>query len=164
MKKMKRMILKTLLLLLCAVWNVGASAQEGAQYLALNIGGEAVFISLADNPVITYSGNALHIATEAGESYDVEVEDINRGLFTTTQEIPTSLGELAADKPSLRAGMLLFDHLKAGSTVRLLTADGKVVGQTQANADGKAVFNLSQHPKGAYVVRTATQSFKIAIK
>ena len=77
MKKMKRMILKALLLLLCAVWSVGASAQEGVQYLALNIGGEAVFISLADNPVITYSGNALHIATEAGDSYDVEVEDIN---------------------------------------------------------------------------------------
>lgn len=160
--KLRSVILKALLLLPCAVWSMGASVQEAKQYLALYIGGEAVFIALADNPVITYSGDVLHIATDAGEAIDVGVEDISRGLFTTTQEIPTSLTQLVADGPQLRRGVLLLDRLKAGSTVELLTVDGKVVAHTVANADGQAVVNLSRHPKGAYLLRTATQTFKIA--
>ncbi len=160
--KIKQQLLKAMLLLTCAVWSLGTMAQDGKQYLALNINGEAVFIALADNPVITYSGDVLHITTDAGETLDVEVEDVNRGLFTTTQEIPTSLSRLVADKLSVRQGLLLLDQLKAGSSVQVLTTDGKVVYQTTANADGQAVVNLSQHPKGAYVVKTATQSFKIA--
>ena len=48
--KIKRLLLKALLLLPCAVWSMGALAQEGKQYLALNIGDETVFIALADNP------------------------------------------------------------------------------------------------------------------
>ena len=159
--KIKQLLLKTMLLLAVSAWSMGAMATDGKQYLALNINGEAVFIALADNPVITYSGDVLHISTDAGENIDVEVEDVNRGLFTTTQEIPTSLSQLLAKKASMQGGLLLLDHLKAGSAVQVLSTDGKLVFQTAANADGQAVVNLSQYPKGAYVVKTATQSFKI---
>lgn len=162
--KIKRLLLKALLLLPCAVWSMGAMAQDGKQYLALKINGEAVFIALADNPVITYSGDALHITTDEGESIDVEVEDINRGLFTTTEEIPTSLSQLIADKPTMKDGLLLLDRLKANSAVQLLTTDGKVAFQTVANAEGQAVVNLCAFPKGAYLLKTATQTFKIVNK
>ena len=158
----KKLLLKALFLLPCAVWSMGAMAQDGKQYLALKINGEAVFIALADNPVITYSGDALHISTDEGETIDVEVEDVNRGLFTTTEEIPTSLSQLIADKPTMKGGLLLLDRLKADSTVQLLTTDGKVAFQTKANADGQAAVNLSDFPKGAYLLKTATQTFKIA--
>lgn len=157
----KKLLLKALFLLPCAVWSMGAMAQDGKQYLALKINGEAVFIALADNPVITYSGDALHISTDEGETIDVEVEDVNRGLFTTTEEIPTSLSQLIADKPTMKGGLLLLDRLKADSTVQLLTTDGKVAFQTKANADGQAAVNLSDFPKGAYLLKTATQTIKL---
>ena len=51
--KIKQLLLKTMLLLAVSAWSMGAMATDGKQYLALNINGEAVFIALADNPVIT---------------------------------------------------------------------------------------------------------------
>ena len=42
----KKLLLKALFLLPCAVWSMGAMAQDGKQYLALKINGEAVFIAL----------------------------------------------------------------------------------------------------------------------
>lgn len=152
-------VILSLLLFMTGI--TGARAAGNVQYLALNIKGEMMFIALADNPVITYSGNMLHITIATEVTYDVEVADISRGLFTTTDRIPTGLNSLMTDSPVFRAGTLLFDHLKPGSTVLLLTTDGRVVEQATANADGQATVRLSEHPKGAYVVKTATQSFKI---
>ena len=162
MHKRKKLGRWLFLLIALFVWIPRAAASEGLNYFVVEQSSETLYIALASQPVITYSDDVLHIVASASESYDVEVGNISQCVFSVSgQTVPTSIAKIVSEGPAVRSGMLFFDGLQPGSVVQLLTADGQVVSQSKVTADGQAVVSLNQHPKGAYVVKTSTQTFKI---
>ena len=55
----------------------------------------------------------------------------------------------------------LFSSLEEGSTVDVLTLDGKILERVAIGADGKAEMDFTRLPNGVCIIRTGKGSFKI---
>lgn len=154
----KNSILKRLLMLLFLMSSLISVHAAEVEYLTLNVNGKPVVIVLAEHPVITYSDNTLHIQT-AEETVDVPVSQIADMAFTET-------GIKAVKNPQLQmeAGNLCFQQLPKGSKVSVFAANGTEALSAVVDGTGKTVVNTSSLPKGIYVVKSATQTFKITNK
>ena len=154
----KNSILKRLLMLLFLMSSLISVHAAEVEYLTLNVNGNPVVIVLAEHPVITYSDNTLHIQT-AEETVDVPVSQIADMAFTET-------GIKAVKNPQLQmeAGNLCFQQLPKGSKVSVFAANGTEALSAVVDDAGKTVVNTNSLPKGIYVVKSATQTFKITNK
>jgi hypothetical protein len=61
-------------------------------------------------------------------------------------------------------GAASVEGLRQGDTVTLYTADGKTLTSVEADSNGRASVSLSSLPKGIFILRTPTQSYKIINK
>ena len=64
----------------------------------------------------------------------------------------------------MEAGNLCFQQLPKGSKVSVFAANGTEALSAVVDGTGKTVVNTSSLPKGIYVVKSATQTFKITNK
>ena len=163
---MKRKILKMLIrafLLPVALLLAGTSLARAAdvQFLTLMVNGEPVIISLAEKPVITFTDNTLHIVTEATE-VDIPVADITGGTFV--EDDPSTIKDPDLVKAMMSAGRVCFSGLEPFSTVNVYNVNGQLLKKQTAGNDGTVVIDLSNQPKGCYVVRSATQTIKFTNK
>ena len=163
---MKRKILKMLIrafLLPVALLLAGTSLARAAdvQFLTLMVNGEPVIISLAEKPVITFTDNTLHIVTEATE-VDIPVADITGGTFV--EDDPSAIKDPDLVKAMMSAGRVCFSGLEPFSTVNVYNVNGQLLKKQTAGNDGTVVIDLSNQPKGCYVVRSATQTIKVTNK
>ena len=117
---------------------------------------------LGDNPKVLFEGKNLRItSTKADVTY--ALADILRFTYVNTN--PTGINELAEmDDPtevSYQDGTLVLSQLKEGAVVGVYALDGKLVQQLQAGHRGTYRLNLSMFPKGVYIVKADTITYKI---
>lgn len=146
-------------MLLWAWLGVGAQA-ENVQFLQVNLTDRSVSFALAEHPAISYSNNQLHITT-ALQAVDFNVLDIKDYCFAATE---TTIRELKLIQNQIHEGLICFSGLPASSMVELYASDGRRLFSAKASSLGLIVVDLGQFPKGVYLVRTASQSFKITNK
>ena len=114
---------------------------------------------LAEHPVITYSGNTLHIKT-ASTVVDVPVSEITDCVFQNATSIRS------VEIPGLQTlrGELQFSSLIPGSRVEVFNVEGFKLQEVVVDSEGKAKVSMDHLPKGVYVIRSASQTIKIINK
>lgn len=153
-----RFLWKCLLLCSLSVAPYVARAATG-EVLTLMVSGNPVTIFLADHPVITYTGNTLHIATEE-TTIDVPVSEISDASFQT----PVSIKPVTIPDCQTINGELRFSQLPAGSTVEVFYVNGKKLSSAVVGNEGQTTIDISRLPKGVFVVKTAMQTIKVTNK
>ena len=129
------------------------------EYLTFIVKGTPVVISLKEHPVITYSGNTLHVKTEE-KTVEIPVQDVSGSGFSET----AGINKPVVEGTELSAGKILFSQLPAGSQVTVYTVDGKAISTVTVGNDQRAVVDLQPLNGGVYVVKSATQTIKITNK
>jgi len=129
------------------------------EYLTLNVGGHPVVIVLAEHPVITYTDNMLHIQTTE-KTVDVPVSQISDMTFRET----TGIQVAAPQRMQMQEGSICFQQLPKGSQISVIAANGIEVLSTSIDDTGQVVINIGKLPKGVYIVKTISQTFKITNK
>ncbi len=147
---------RCLLLCLLAVTTCMARAVNG-EVMTINVGGSPVSIALAEHPVVTYTANTLHITT-AATSIDIPVSDISSINF---RDYTTGVKSVIIPDFQATNGELRFSKLPVGSTVEAFAVGGTKLLTTTVDHDGLATISLDRLPKGAVIVKTATQTIKI---
>ncbi len=118
--------------------------------------------ALADAPVVTYSGSDIVVSC-GGQTLTVGLE----GLMLTFGDMePTRIeaikdGVAEPDRLQFSFGEASFEGLKPGALVNVYSIDGKMQTTAKADQDGRASVSLMSLPKGVYILRTPTKSFKI---
>ena len=127
-------------------------AQVNAVVVNMTNGTKTVFL-LADEPVITYSGNNL-ILTTASKEVSVPVTSITN-VTLENLTVPTKI------ESAITADGILFRELPAGSDVRVFTVDGKSVCKLTADSSGSVALDLSRLPKGVLIIQTPGGTIKV---
>ena len=154
----KSTLRRCLLLCMLAVTTSMARAANG-EMLTLIVNGSPVAIALAEHPVITYTGNTLHIKTEA-TSIDIAVADISGCSFMD----PTGIKPVVIPDFQANNGELHFSKLPTGSTVEVFTTGGTKLLSTKVDQKGQASVGLDSLPKGVVIIKTTNQTIKITNK
>ena len=136
--------------------------KSGKTLVVLTKDGAKTEFLLGDKPKVLFEGKNLRItSTKADVTY--ALADILRFTYTNTN--PTGINELAEmDDPtevSYQDGTLVLSQLKEGAVVGVYSLDGKLVQQLRAGHRGTYRLNLSSLPKGVYIVKADTITYKI---
>lgn len=162
------MILIAAALMLLPGMSRADNATVTVQYLVVTQNdGSVTKFALADVPVVSFDGDSI-VVTAAGEvlkfdligvsGYAFSEEDVTTGINSTTVDGSD------ATKPSFKAGSAGFSGLKNGSTILVYTITGKAVTAVKADTEGNATVDLSQLPKGIYIIKTPGKSYMIVNK
>lgn len=126
-------------------------AQVNAVVVNMTDGTKTVFM-LADDPLITYSGNYLVLKTSSKEA-SVPVTSITN-VTLENRKNPTTI-------QSVRTDQMQFRQLPAGFEVRVYTVDGKSVCAQTADSDGGVALDLSRLPRGVLIIQTPSGTIKV---
>lgn len=157
--KMRRNVLVAALMLLLSATTMSVRAAN-VEYLTFIVKGTPVIIVLAEHPVITYTGNTLHVQTTEGNKIDIPVQDVSGTSFSET----AGINKPAIADMELKAGKMMFSKLPAGSKVTVYTVDGKTISTINVGNDQQAVVDTQQLGSGVYIIKSATQTIKITNK
>lgn len=156
-KKVVRLLTLMAMLLPLAAW------ADTVQCLVLTeANGTVSKFALTDAPVVTYSGSDMLVSCS-----DQELTVALEGLVWTFGEMETTrIDEVIgkqddAERPQFSFGEARFEGLQPGSMVHVYSLDGKALSTVKADGDGRVSVSLGNLPKGVYVLRTPTRSFKI---
>ena len=118
--------------------------------------------ALAEAPVVTYSGSDL-VVTCSGQTLTVGLEGLTLtfGEMETTRIETVKDGGTESDRLQFSFGEASFEGLQPGALVSVYSIDGKMQTKVKADQDGRASVSLMSLPKGVYILRTPTKSFKI---
>ena len=152
--KMRRNVLVAALMLLLSATTMSVRAAN-VEYLTFIVKGTPVIIVLAEHPVITYTGNTLHVQTTEGNKIDIPVQDVSGTSFSET----AGINKPAIADMELKAGKMMFSKLPA-----VYTVDGKTISTINVGNDQQAVVDTQQLGSGVYVIKSATQTIKITNK
>ena len=147
-------------ILCCIIALIGLLPSTATQYLVLTQqDGTVSRFALTEAPVITFSAGSL-VVTCGSQTLTTSMA----GLKTSFEEDATDIQQAQSDptaRPVFAFGQASFEGLKADAPITVYTLDGKVIGSTKADADGRASIDLTGMGRGVLIVRTPTQSFKI---
>ena len=161
MKEMKK--LKFVFMVLLVLLATSAKAQD-MQYLVLNLtDGSQTVIALADQPVITLQGEELKVTVAGEVKVQASLGDVVKYSFSET-ETPTVIQPLLSEESRLEPGHVYFANAKAGETVRVFTADGRLVSTQRISEDGTANIDLTTLAKGLLIIKSAKTSIKVMNK
>jgi len=146
------MKMKSFLLFLWMLLPQALLAHVNAVVVNMTDGTKAEFM-LADEPVVTYSGNYLVLKTATKEvsvsvTSIINLSFVDRYTPTKIESAPTADG-------------VLFRQLPAGSEIRVFTVDGKSVCTQKADSDGSVGLDLSRLPKGVLIIKTPETTIKV---
>ena len=134
---------------------------DEVQYLTIEVRGKPIIFALLEKPMITYQNNQLVITTSK-ETVEIPVGDISSIVFSGTS---TAIHNLMSEgKPQVKGGLAYFSDLKPGTLVYVFTSDGKNMAKVKADYSGTAQVNLSEFPKGIYLIKAGKQTIKIINK
>ena len=153
--------MKRLLFCIIALTALLPIRMAATQYLVLTQqDGTVSKFALTEMPVITFSEGQL-VVTCGDQTLTTSME----GLKTSFEEVSTGIQQVERDdktiRPVIAFGQASFEGLKAGDAITVYSIDGKTVGSTKADGDGRASIDLSGMGHGVLILRTPTHSFKI---
>lgn len=136
---------------------------ESVQCLVLTESNGAVSkFALTDAPVVTYSGSDMVVSC-GDQTMTVGLEGLTLtfGEMETTRIETVKDGVADADRLQFSFGEASFEGLTPGALVSVYSIDGKMQTKVKADQDGCASVSLMSLPKGVYILRTPTKSFKL---
>ena len=118
--------------------------------------------ALAEAPVVTYSGSDMVVSC-GDQTMTVGLEGLTLtfGEMETTRIETVKDGVKDADRLQFSFGEASFEGLTPGALVSVYSIDGKMLTKVKADQDGRASVSLMGLPKGVYILRTPTKTFKI---
>ena len=140
---------------------IGAWADKAENTLVVKTkNGAETAIILKDKPNVTFEGTDLKVVTEK-ETVTFALSDVLR--FTYIKKDPSGIDEKAVDPTEVgyKDGVLVISQLKQGASVDIYSLDGKLLRQLTAHRSGTYRLNLSELPKGVYLVKADNVTYKI---
>ena len=120
--------------------------------------GNETSFSLETNPIITFEGENMIVADKLS-SISFPIADIAQYHIVTASAMRET-----ATQPRFSNGQVTISDLPNGTKAYIHTMDGKVVREIQADGMGRVTFNVSELPRGIYIISVGNTRFKIANK
>ena len=121
------------------------------------------FIMAGSTPQVKFEGSSLRVMMATGSEAEFALSDIIR--FTYKKRSATGIDDLTIDdEPTtidFSAGELVISQIKAGANIGVYGLDGKCVRQVHARHAGTYRISLSALPKGVYIVKADTITYKL---
>lgn len=114
----------------------------------------------ANNLVITCKGKKLTTALTGVQDYHF----IEKKVPTSISSVPANDPKGETATPSFSFSNAEISGLQAGARVAIYNLNGTQVSSVTADAEGRVALDLSSLPKGVYILRTPTKSFKFMNK
>lgn len=138
---------------------LGAALTARGEWVVVQQDGKAAAVSHADVRRITFEGGNMVTLMTDGTQRSVPIADIDKCLFSVPTQ--TGIGQAAMPQPAVRfAGDEMTVSGAADGETAVIAADGAVVQRGRA-AGGTVTLSLAGLPKGVYVVKTPSGTFKI---
>lgn len=125
--------------------------------------------ALNSYPVITIEANDLVITCES-KKLSTALTGVQDYHFTE-KKVTTSISSVPANDPKGETPTPSFSFsnaevsgLKAGARVAIYNLNGTQISSVTADGEGRVTLDLSSLPKGVYILRTPTKSFKFMNK
>ena len=125
--------------------------------------------ALDSYPVITIEGNDLVITCKDQKVTTAltGVQDyhfIEKKVTTSISSVPSNDPKSETATPSFSFSNAEVSGLKAGARVAIYNLNGTQICSVTADGEGRVALDLSSLPKGVYILRTPTKSFKFMNK
>lgn len=121
--------------------------------------GNETIVELSTNPVITFVGEDM-VVTNDFTTISFPLDDID---CYVVNNVPSAIHEIA-DTPQYHNGHVVFNGLANGAAACVYSMDGRIVSQHFADASGRLDINLSNLPKGAYIISAPNNKIKVINK
>ena len=113
-----------------------------------------------NNLVITHNGNQLTTALTGVQDYHF----IEKKVTTSISSVPSNDPKNESNTPQFSFSNAEVSGLKAGARVAIYNLNGTQISSATADGEGRVALDLSSLPKGVYILRTPTKSFKFMNK
>ena len=113
-----------------------------------------------NNLVITHNGNQLTTALTGVQDYHF----IEKKVTTSISSVPSNDPKNASNTPQFSFSNAEVSGLKAGARVAIYNLNGTQISSATADGEGRVALDFSSLPKGVYILRTPTKSFKFMNK
>ena len=118
-------------------------------------------ITIEDNNlVITCKDQKLTTALTGVQDYHF----IEKKVTTSISSVPSNDPKNASVSPQFSFSNAEVSGLKAGARVAIYNLNGTQISSVTADGEGRVALDLSSLPKGVYILRTPTKSFKFMNK
>ena len=114
----------------------------------------------ANDLVITCEGKKLSTALTGVQDYHF----IEKKVTTSISSFPANDPKGETTTPSFSFSNAEVSGLKAGAKVAIYNLNGTQISSATADGEGQVALDLSSLPKGVYILRTPTKSFKFMNK
>jgi len=113
-----------------------------------------------NNLVITHNGNQLTTALTGVQDYHF----IEKKVTTSISSVPSNDPKNESSTPQFSFSNAEVSGLKAGARVAIYNLNGTQISSVTADGEGRVALDFSSLPKGVYILRTPTKSFKFMNK
>lgn len=113
-----------------------------------------------NNLVITHNGNQLTTALTGVQDYHF----IEKKVTTSISSVPSNDPKNESNTPQFSFSNAEVSGLKAGARVAIYNLNGTQISSATADGEGRVALDFSSLPKGVYILRTPTKSFKFMNK
>ena len=113
-----------------------------------------------NNLVITHNGNQLTTALTGVQDYHF----IEKTVTTSISSVPSNDPKNESNTPQFSFSNAEVSGLKAGAKVAIYNLNGTQISSITADGEGRVALDFSSLPKGVYILRTPTKSFKFMNK
>ena len=113
-----------------------------------------------NNLVITHNGNQLTTALTGVQDYHF----IEKTVTTSISSVPSNDPKNESNTPQFSFSNAEVSGLKAGAKVAIYNLNGTQISSVTADGEGRVAIDFSSLPKGVYILRTPTKSFKFMNK
>ena len=113
-----------------------------------------------NNLVITHNGNQLTTALTGVQDYHF----IEKTVTTSISSVPSNDPKNESNTPQFSFSNAEVSGLKAGARVAIYNLNGTQISSATADGEGRVALDFSSLPKGVYILRTPTKSFKFMNK
>lgn len=163
MKKMNHLFKAFLLALMALPLTAMADETKDVQYLILSQNNAKVAeFELSTLPVLSISSDSL-VVVASGDSLVVPLEGLSYAF--ETRQVTTGIDNVRINDNRSNESFAFSNGtvmgMKEGAKVGVYSINGLKVSEVTVSADGKASLNLSNLPKGVYIIRTPARSFKV---
>lgn len=118
-------------------------------------------ITIEDNNlVISHNGNQLTTALTGVQDYHF----IEKKVTADISSVPSNDQKNASNTPQFSFSNAEVSGLKAGARVAIYNLNGTQISSVTADGEGRVALDFSSLPKGVYILRTPTKSFKFMNK
>lgn len=132
---------------------------DGVRFLVVNgRDGTKMTFALADNPKVSCKSGELTVIA-GSRTFTLGLADVQNYQFA---EESTGIENVIKDgSVKMENGCVVFCGLNAGSTVSVYLQDGRLIKESKTDADGNAIVDLSNLPKGVLIIHSNKTDIKI---